>query len=395
VSARAKLRYVNFTSEGVCGCQLDHEILVREMLDGEESEVRDFFEENLGIIDRIIFPLAFRDSLKSAIKQLGTTFVAICDGKVVGSVSLRIVVYAEKRIGLIDAIVADKDLRGRGIGKSLLDEALSWFEKKGCELIYATVDRFNSPSWNMFIHKGFSPHELRGQLRDLGPNFIRLWFTEFYIIGGGTFFLKKTSEKEGQTEAGEGWHFLVAWLGLAFISWMMALRQGASFDIPLTLGVAGFSLFSHELAHKLAASRFGLKTTFKAWDSGILFGSLLAAILGAFYPAYGSTYIKQVDYRYNPKQREIGSIYAAGPIVSFILAALFWASLLYSNNALLLTIGKMGYVTNYVLVFFNLIPIQAAGGFAWDGRKIYTWNKAVWTLLVIALALLILSDRLI
>lgn len=102
-----------------------------------------------------------------------------------------------------------------------------------------------------------------------------------------------------------------------------------------------------------------------------------------------------MDYRYNPKQREIGSIYAAGPIVSFILAALFWASSLYSNNALLLTIRKMGYVTNYVLVFLNLIPIQAAGGFAWDGRKIYTWNKAVWTLLVIALALLILIDRLI
>lgn len=372
---------------------MDHEISFREMLHGEESKVRDFFEENLGVIDRIIFPLAFRDAFKSAAKQLGTTLLALSNGEIVGSVSLRIVVYSEKRIGLIDAIVTDKNLRGRGIGKSLLDEALSWFEKKDCEIIYATADRFNSPSWNMFIHRGFSPHELRGQLRDLGLNFIRLWFTEFYIIGGGTFFLKKTGGKENQTEAGIGWHFLIGWLGLSLILWTMSLRQGAPLNIPLTLGVAALSLFTHELAHKIVASRFGLKTTFKAWDSGILFSSLLAAILGALYPAYGSTYIKQVDWRYDPKQKGTGVIYAAGPIVSLILAAVFWASLPYLGNELLL-IGKMGYVTNYVLVIFNLIPIQAAGGFAWDGRKIFSWNKTVWTLLVIAIGLLILADRL-
>lgn len=87
-------------------------------------------------------------------------------------------------------------------------------------------------------------------------------------------------------------------------------------------------------------------------------------------------------------------IYVAGPTVSLVLAVLFWASLLYFDSALLLIIGKMGYVTNLVFVIFNLIPLQAAGGFAWDGRKIYTWNKTAWTLLVIALALLILADRL-
>ena len=172
---------------------------------------------------------------------------------------------------------------------------------------------------------------------------------------------------------------------------MMAFRQGESFDIPLALGVAGLSLFSHELAHKLSASRFGLKTTFKMLDSGILFSLLLATILGALYPAYGSTYIKQVDWRYDPKQKEMGLTYVAGPTISLTLATLFLASLPYFNHELLLKIGEMGYVTNFILVFFNLIPLQTAGGFAWDGRKIYSWNKTIWTLLVIALALLILT----
>jgi len=371
---------------------LNGEVIVREILRGEEEYVRKFFERNLGPIDDFFFNLSFGEALRSASKQLGASLVAVREGKIVGCFSLRIVVYGEKRIGLVDAIVTDRNLRGSGIGKSLLDEALSWFEKKGCEIICATADRFNSASWNMFVHKGFSPYAIREQLRDLGLNFIRLWLAEFYIVGGGTFFLKKTSGKDVRPEVSEGHSFLVAWIGFAFILWLMAFRQGKSLNIPLVLGVAGLSLFAHELVHKLVAGRLGLKTVFKVWDSGILFSSLLAAIFSALYPSYGQTYIKQVDWRYDPEQRMMGLIYAAGPITSLILAAFFWTSLPYFNDELLRTAGRIGYVSNYVLVIFNLVPIQASGGFAWDGRRIYMWNKTVWASLVTAIAVLVLVD---
>ena len=138
---------------------MDHKVSIREILPGEERGVREFFERNLGLIDRF-FAVAFGDALKSALKKLGTSLVAVCKGKIVGSASLRIHVYADKRIGLVDAIVTDKNLRGKGIGKSLLDEALSWLEKKECEIIYATADRFNSrlgtcSSIKAFHHLGF------------------------------------------------------------------------------------------------------------------------------------------------------------------------------------------------------------------------------------------------
>jgi len=373
---------------------LNGEVVIREMLRTEEEDVRRFFERNLGPIDNFFFNLSFREALKSSSRQLGASLVAEYQGKIVGCFSLRIVVYGEKRIGLIDAIVTDRNFRGSGIGKSLLDQALSWFEKKRCEIICATADRFNSPSWNMFIHKGFSLYTIRGQFRDLGLNFIRLWFAEFYVVGAGTFFLRKINGKPDQPEPSEGWSFLVAWIGFAFILWLMVFRQGASLSIPLVLGVGGLSLFAHEFAHKLTASRLGLKTVFRAWDSGILFSSLLAAIFSALYPSYGQTYVKQVDWRYDPKQRIMGLIYAAGPITSLILATFFWISLPYFNNELLRIAGRIGYVSNYVLVIFNLIPIQASGGFAWDGRRIYTWNKAVWASLAIAITVLVLVDML-
>jgi len=370
---------------------LDSGIFVRELLPGEEKDVRGFIERNLNPIDGLFFGLGFGDALKSARKQLGASLVALFEGKVVGSFSLRIVIYRGKRVGLIDAIVTDKSLRGRGIGKALMDYALAWLEKKDCEIICATVDRFNSPSWNLFMHNGFSPYAFRGQLKDLGLSFVRLWVTEFYVVGGGTFFLKKTSEKDPPSrEAGEGGHFLAAWLGFALLLCINAFRQGAPLNVPFALGVAGLSILAHELGHKLVAGRFGLATTLRVWDSGLLFGSFLA-VLGALYPSYGSTYVKQVDWRYDPKRRETGLVYAAGPAVSLVLAALLWVSLPHLPSEWTF-FGRLGFVANYVMVLFNLIPIRAAGGFAWDGGKIYRWNKAVWVLLVVALALVIVSD---
>jgi hypothetical protein len=46
------------------------------------------------------------------------------------------------------------------------------------------------------------------------------------------------------------------------------------------------------------------------------------------------------------------------------------------------------------MVFFNLIPVQAAGGIVWDGKKIFTWNKKAWLLLTLSVALLLAVNQL-
>lgn len=372
---------------------MDHQISIREMLPDEEREVRLLYKRSLGLIDRIAFTLAFRETLKSARRQKGSCLVALHEGRVVGSFSLRIISIAGQSIGLIDAIVTDQDFRGKGIGKYLMEEALSWFKKRECETICATADRYNSPSWNMFIHKGFSIYDFPRQFRDLGWNFIRLWFAEGHIIGFGTFFLRKTSRGERQIAVGQTWHFVVAWLVLALLWWIPTVRGGSSLVmIPLILTVVGLGLFAHEIAHKLIASFLGLKTTFRVWESGLLFSSLLA-LFGAFFPAYGSTYIEQVDWRYDAKRKETGWIFVAGPTLSMALAISFWVVMSFANNELLVSTARVGYITNIIFVILNLLPIQAAGGpSAWDGRKIFTWNKIVWSLLTIGVASLIVID---
>jgi len=370
------------------------QVLVREMQPIEKREVERLFARSLGIIDRIVFQLSFEDAQKSARKKSGGTLTAEYDGKIVGAVSMRIQFIQGRRIGYIDALVADKDLRGRAIGKSLVDGAISWLEEHRCEVIYATADRYNSPSWNTFIHRGFHLYEIPQQLRDYGLDFLRLWLGEFHFLGFGTFFLRRDKEPEKPRETSEVWHLLAALLGVSLVWWIQLLRSGGPVTLALALfTVVAISLLAHELSQKLVARWFRLETTFKAWGSGLLLGWILA-LVGGFFPAYGSTYVKQLDWWYEPKRDKTGIIFAIGPIVSLALAITFWTLPTLAASTVPVSSAKVGYTTNLLIVIFNLMPIQAAGGFVWDGKKILMWNKTVWATLVIATSALIMLDAL-
>ncbi|MBO3798620.1 MAG: GNAT family N-acetyltransferase [Thermoproteota archaeon] len=370
------------------------QIIIREMQPGEEREVKKLFTRSLGIIDRFVFQTAFDEARKSAGKQCGGTLVAESDGKIVGTVSMRIKVLKGKRTGFIDALVSDKELRGRSIGRSLVDGSILWLEEHGCEVIYATADRYNSPSWNMFIHRGFHLYELPAQLRDYGLYFLRLWAVEFHFVGFGTFFLRRDKEKTKNFETREAWHLLAALLGVSTAWWIQILRgQGSLMLIPMVFMAVAISLLAHELSQRLVASRLGLETTFKAWGSGILFSWLLA-LLGITFIAYGSTYVKQLDWWYDPKKDKTGIIFAVGPVTSLLLGFAFKGISIIMVNNLLAVVATVGYATNLIIVILNLIPVQSAGGFVWDGKKIFRWSKTVWIMLVIATLILIILDLL-
>jgi TRAP-type C4-dicarboxylate transport system permease small subunit len=104
---------------------------------------------------------------------------------------------------------------------------------------------------------------------------------------------------------------------------VLAIRSEAESIIYLFLVVvAAVSIVAHEAAHVLVSKCYRVETVFKAWDSGLLFGLFLSAF-GIVLPAYGSTYIKQRDWRYEAGSRRMGIIYAVGPIASLLLGTLF------------------------------------------------------------------------
>jgi Zn-dependent protease/predicted N-acetyltransferase YhbS len=380
------------TKKGARGAVLKMKVLVREMLPSERVDVEGLFSSSLGLVDRIGFQLSFENALKDAQKQRGGCLVAVLDGQIVGSVSLRFQRIGGERTGFIDALIVGKALRVQGIGRSLVDSAILWLEAWECAVIYATVDRYNSPSWNIFVHRDFSVYEITQQVMDYRLNFLRLWLAEFHFLGYGTFFLRRTRNRSKPRETDEVWHFMAAWVGVSLTWWIHALRDGQpSLLLPFFFVVVGLSLMAHELPQKLIGRHLGWETTFKAWGSGLFFSSLLA-IVGSFFPAYGSTYVKQLDWRYTPTKKETGIFFAIGPSVSLVLAFVFWVLSHITNSGLLTALGTIGYTMNLVTVIFNLIPVQAAGGLVWDGKKIFAWNKTVWTTLVTTTSALIILD---
>ncbi|MCW4008013.1 MAG: hypothetical protein NWF09_04885 [Candidatus Bathyarchaeota archaeon] len=174
--------------------------------------------------------------------------------------------------------------------------------------------------------------------------------------------------------------------------WIQILRsQGPLTLVPAVFAVVALSLMAHEFAQKLMAHKLGFATEFKAWGSGILFSWLLA-LAGGFFPAYGLTYLKQLDWKYAPQKDKTGIFFAIGPLVSLILGFVFWAITRLTVGSLLSDAARVGYATNLLIALFNLIPLQAAGGFIWDGKKILTWNRTVWVTLVALTAVLIIRD---
>ena len=368
------------------------QFFIREMLPNEKEAVEKLFARSLGIIDRIVFQLSFEDAQKSAKKQNGSILVAEHDSEIIGTVSMRIQRIKGEPTGFVDALMTDKKHRGKGIGTSLVEKAISWLEKRECKAIYATADRYNSPSWNTFIHKGFSVYEIPKQLRDYGFRFLCLWFGEYHFLGFGTFFLKRSQQIQKSPETSEMWHLAAAVLGISIVWFIQALTRGAPLMLfPLLFAVTAVSILGHELSQKLVCKKLGLEATFKAWGSGILL-NLLLGIVGGFFPAFGSTYIKQIDWYYRPKEDKTGIMFAVGPLVSLVFAFVFWDLSAFSSQELLVSSGRTGYILNLMITVFNLIPVQAAGGFVWDGKKILKWKRNSWLLLWVSTATLIILD---
>jgi len=367
------------------------QVFVREMLPDEKEAVEKLFARSLGIVDRIVFGLSFESAQNSAKKQNGGTLVGEYDGRIVGAVTMKIQRMKGELAGFVDALVADKEHRGKGIGTSLVEHAVTWLEERGCKTIYATADRYNSPSWNTFIHKGFSVYEIPQQLRDLGLSFLWLWLVEFHFLGFGTFFLRKKQGLHKSYETGEAWHLAAAVLGVSIAWWIQPLIKGVPLLLfPLLFAVIAISILGHELSQRLVCRKFALQATFKAWGSGILL-NLLFGIGGGFFPVFGSTYVKQIDWKYKPKDKT-GIMFAVGPAVSLVFALVFWFLYVFSDHELLSSSARVGYILNLMIVIFNLLPIQGAGGFVWDGKKILNWNRNAWLLLFAATLVLIAVD---
>ncbi len=141
----------------------------------------------------------------------------------------------------------------------------------------------------------------------------------------------------------------------------------------LTVGV-GFLL--HELAHKVAAVRFGQAATFRA-DYRMLGFAVVGALVGFLFAAPGA-----VVHRGRITPRENGVIALAGPVTNLVLAAVFLvpflAALGSGTGGFIWEVAYRGLQINLLLAGFNMLPFGPL-----DGQKIRAWSTAVWAIVAI------------
>lgn len=157
----------------------------------------------------------------------------------------------------------------------------------------------------------------------------------------------------------------------------VALAYLYSYSFVEALLVALTAYLPHELAHKLAAQRYGYVARYVLSRWG-LFLTLLSALpfmpLRFIIPGY------VLVSGYSIGRRENGVISAAGPAVNLAVAALLLLAAPSSRIA-----SELVYANAFIATF-NLIPLGPL-----DGRKIAEWEPALWLLMLLAAAALLIA----
>lgn len=179
-----------------------------------------------------------------------------------------------------------------------------------------------------------------------------------------------------------------AWIAISFavgliISKTSSIGIYSSFILAsITVGTA---FLFHEIAHKIAAQRYGCFAEFRAFNIMLILSVLLALLPTSFiFIAPGAVIISgPVGKKRN------GIISASGPAVNIVMALLFLLLVILTPaQGMLKAIGIMGLTVNSYLAMFNVIPF-----WIFDGKKILAWNRPVYySMLVISMLLFFVSQ---
>lgn len=380
----------------------DMPLTVREMTPDDLSAVR--------AIGRHALPTPLNWLMMATAAKTG--LVAVEGDSVIGAMTLRHTDIAGRRWGIFDWGVVEPKRQGQGIGRRLGEQALLWFEARGCqELITTDIDGYNSPSWRAAYAQGLRYWPASEQLRALGWQWPRL-MVAIPHIGVSTFILHAPLDgaersDDPATRSGVGaWGAALLWAVVLLLigqvrNIMWTSTDPADLLAPLApgaiaLSASGMALYfgARTLGHWLAARAEGVPLAFRFWESGTSMALLLGATFGTYLPAYtGSFYARDPHYDYMRDRAPFGKIMLVGILGSM---ALLVASqlVLHAGPASLASVARIGrgvgtlFAITDVLSFFPPLDAMPAG-------RLWHWNRKLWLLMVVAYgAILIALPRL-
>lgn len=156
---------------------------------------------------------------------------------------------------------------------------------------------------------------------------------------------------------------LVFAVGISFVQAHLLSALG----IFIALGFVA-SFLVHELAHRVAARRSGLRAEFRISSTG----AILTAISALPYMPFKIIAPGAVVVYGVADKDTIGKVAAHGPAVNLLLSIAFFIMSMFLTSSALRIVYSLALINAWIS-FFNLLPFEP-----FDGRKVIGWNIAYW-----------------
>jgi ribosomal protein S18 acetylase RimI-like enzyme len=93
-----------------------------------------------------------------------STTMVVCEGNtIIGVASIHIIYKLSRTLGLIEDVAVDKDHRGKGIGKNLVEKLIEIGKQKNCDKIVLNTSEKNSKFYEKI---GFEKNEIQMVIRN-------------------------------------------------------------------------------------------------------------------------------------------------------------------------------------------------------------------------------------
>ena len=90
--------------------------------------------------------------------------MVVCKGNtIIGVASIHIIYKLSRTLGLIEDVAVDKDHRGKGVGKSLVEKLIDIGKQKNCDKIVLNTSEKNSKFYEKI---GFEKNEIQMVIRN-------------------------------------------------------------------------------------------------------------------------------------------------------------------------------------------------------------------------------------
>ncbi|MBR2533603.1 MAG: GNAT family N-acetyltransferase [Erysipelotrichaceae bacterium] len=139
------------------------------MLSGFAKEVFvDYYKDLIGIEQSVYMTgLFLSEKAIGDLMDQGAVFVlAIEDDRPAGFCEY----ISEGSRLFLSKLYVEKTRRGKGIGKLLFLNCLEYAKKNGHESIYLTVNKYNTPSYEVYLHLGFKV--IDAVVNDIGNGYV-------------------------------------------------------------------------------------------------------------------------------------------------------------------------------------------------------------------------------